>query len=54
MAQSGLDFQGALGLRSGVVLGTAGVFYTIPSLALYGLLVPYTGLSRTTSWWWRG
>lgn len=33
----------------GIVLGTAGVFYTIPSLALYGLLVPYTGLSRTTA-----
>ncbi len=33
----------------GVVLGVAGVFYTIPSLALYGVLVPYTGLTRTTA-----
>lgn len=33
----------------GAVLGTAGVLYTIPSLALYGVLVPYTGLSRTTA-----
>lgn len=33
----------------GAVLGVAGVLYTIPSLALYGLLVPYTGLSRTTA-----
>lgn len=32
-----------------VVLGVAGVFYTIPSLALYGVLVPYTGLTRTTA-----
>lgn len=33
----------------GVVLGTAGALYTIPSLALYGVLVPWTGLSRTTA-----
>jgi len=33
----------------GVVLGTAGALYTVPSLALYATLVPYTGLSRTTA-----
>lgn len=33
----------------GAVVGTAGVIYTIPSLALYAVLVPYTGLSRTTA-----
>jgi osmoprotectant transport system permease protein len=33
----------------GVVLGVSGALYTIPSLALYGVLVPYTGLSRTTA-----
>jgi osmoprotectant transport system permease protein len=33
----------------GLVLGISGALYTIPSLALYGLLVPYTGLSRTTA-----
>jgi osmoprotectant transport system permease protein len=32
----------------GAVLGTSTAIYTIPSLALYSLLVPYTGLSRTT------
>ena len=41
-----------LALRSrqleGVVLGTAGALYTIPSLALFGLLLPVTGLSRLT------
>jgi osmoprotectant transport system permease protein len=31
------------------VLSTTGVLYTIPSLALLALLVPWTGLSRTTS-----
>jgi osmoprotectant transport system permease protein len=31
------------------VLGIAGVVYTIPSLALFALLIPFTGLSRTTS-----
>lgn len=33
----------------GLVLGTAGALYTVPSLALYAILVPYTGLSRTTA-----
>lgn len=31
------------------VLGIAGVIYTIPSLALFAVLVPITGLSRTTA-----
>jgi osmoprotectant transport system permease protein len=31
------------------VLGVAGVIYTIPSLALFALLIPFTGLSRTTA-----
>ncbi|HEY3195828.1 MAG TPA: ABC transporter permease [Candidatus Dormibacteraeota bacterium] len=31
------------------VLGVFGIFYTIPSLALFALLVPYTGLSETTA-----
>lgn len=31
------------------VLAVAGVIYTIPSLALFALLIPFTGLSRTTS-----
>jgi osmoprotectant transport system permease protein len=31
------------------VLGVAGVIYTIPSLALFALLIPFTGLTRTTS-----
>jgi osmoprotectant transport system permease protein len=31
------------------VLGIAGVVYTIPSLALFALLIPFTGLSSTTS-----
>jgi len=30
------------------VLGTAGVLYTIPSLALFALLAPYTGIGRVT------
>ena len=30
------------------VLGAVGVIYTIPSLALFAVLVPFTGLSRTT------
>lgn len=30
-------------------LGTFGVFYTIPSLALFALLVPYTGISGVTA-----
>lgn len=31
------------------VLSATGVVYTVPSLALFALLVPWTGLSRTTS-----
>ncbi|HEX2041959.1 MAG TPA: ABC transporter permease [Acidimicrobiales bacterium] len=31
------------------VLSATGMLYTIPSLALFALLVPWTGLSRTTS-----
>ena len=31
------------------ILSVTGVLYTIPSLALFALLVPWTGLSRTTS-----
>ena len=31
------------------VLSGTGILYTIPSLALFGMLVPWTGLSRTTS-----
>lgn len=31
------------------VLGLFGAFYTIPSLALFAFLVPYTGLSYTTA-----
>ncbi len=31
------------------VLGVAGVIYTVPSLALFALLIPFTGLSRTTA-----
>ena len=31
------------------VLGVTGALYTIPSLALFALLVPWTGLSRTTA-----
>ena len=30
------------------VLGTSAVLYTVPSLALFGLLVPFTGIGRTT------
>ncbi len=33
----------------GPILGFAGVLFTIPSLALFALLVPFTGLSRTTA-----
>jgi osmoprotectant transport system permease protein len=33
----------------GPLLAVAGIVYTIPSLALFAFLVPYTGLSRTTS-----
>lgn len=31
------------------ILSVTGILYTIPSLALFALLVPWTGLSRTTS-----
>lgn len=31
------------------VAGTAGVLYTIPSLALFVMLIPWTGLSTTTA-----
>ncbi len=31
---------------AGPVLGTAGVLYTIPSLALFAFLAPFTGLTR--------
>jgi osmoprotectant transport system permease protein len=33
----------------GAVLAVAGILYTIPSLALFALLVPFTGLSVLTS-----
>ncbi len=33
----------------GPVLSVAGLLYTIPALALFALLIPYTGLSRTTA-----
>jgi osmoprotectant transport system permease protein len=33
----------------GPVLGFTGALFTIPSLALFALLVPFTGLSRTTA-----
>jgi osmoprotectant transport system permease protein len=31
------------------VLATLGVFYTIPSIALFALLIPYTGLTAVTA-----
>lgn len=31
------------------VLGTSGIIFTIPSIALLAILVPYTGFTRTTS-----
>jgi len=31
------------------LLTTAGIFYTIPSIALFALLIPYTGLTGTTA-----
>ena len=34
---------------SGPILGFTGLLFTIPSLALFALLVPFTGLSRTTA-----
>jgi osmoprotectant transport system permease protein len=33
----------------GTVLGTTGILYTIPSLAAFSLLLPYTGQSRLTA-----
>jgi osmoprotectant transport system permease protein len=33
---------------AGPVLGTSAVLYTIPSLALFGVLAPITGIGRTT------
>jgi osmoprotectant transport system permease protein len=33
----------------GAVLGTTGVLYTIPSLALFALLIPFTGLTVVTA-----
>lgn len=32
----------------GPVIGLAGVLYTVPSLALFGILAPVTGIGRTT------
>ncbi|WP_123915533.1 ABC transporter permease [Georgenia muralis] len=33
---------------AGALLGTSAVLYTVPSLALFGLLAPFTGIGRTT------
>ncbi|MFD1718897.1 ABC transporter permease [Georgenia deserti] len=33
---------------SGAVLGTSAVLYTVPSIGLFGLLAPFTGIGRTT------
>lgn len=33
---------------SGPILGVTGVLYTIPSLALFAFLAPFTGIGRTT------
>ena len=33
---------------AGPVIGATGVLYTVPSLALFGILLPYTGLGRTS------
>ena len=32
----------------GPVIGTTGVLYTVPSLALFAIMIPYTGLGRRT------
>jgi len=32
----------------GPVIGATGVLYTVPSLALFAILIPYTGLGRRT------
>lgn len=49
-----LSFPLALAIRrwrrwQGPVLGAAGALYAIPSLALFALLLPWTGLTRTTA-----
>lgn len=49
-----LSFPLALAVRrwrrwQGVVLSATGALYAIPSLALFALLLPWTGLSRTTA-----
>ena len=33
---------------AGPILGLSGVLYTIPSLALFAILAPFTGIGRTT------
>ncbi len=33
----------------GIVLNTTGVLYTIPSLALFAIMIPYTGLGERTA-----
>lgn len=33
----------------GPVISTTGVFYTVPSLALFAVLIPYTGLGASTA-----
>jgi osmoprotectant transport system permease protein len=38
-----------LGARRIAALGFFGAFYTIPSIALFALLIPFTGLSGTTA-----
>ena len=35
-------------VMEGPVIGTAGILYTVPSLALFGMLAPVTGIGRTT------
>ena len=34
---------------SPVILGTTNVIYTIPSIALLGFLIPFTGIGNTTA-----
>jgi osmoprotectant transport system permease protein len=53
---AGLAFSFALALLTirepralGPVTGAAGILYTIPSLALFALLIPFTGLSFLTA-----
>lgn len=33
---------------AGLILGATGVLYTVPSLALFAILAPFTGIGRTT------